>query len=267
MNEHVGKPFDLKQLVQTLLRVTGFTPQPDVLAVSSTYLGLGVDQVPAPVASPVLDASAALARMGGLGSLYRRSSQEFIQGLPAQLQELQTVLETDLARCAMLAHTLKGTAAVLGAMALAQAASQLESHCKDATAVVQRQAALQALQGAAAELVPQLQALLQSWEPQSPAVTEAVSGELAAVAAPDTAAPQERQALRVALQELTLLLDTNDLTALETFATLRGALAVIPVSLLDPLEAALQDLELEAASAHCRAIASWLDTPGVVTAL
>jgi chemotaxis protein histidine kinase CheA len=158
----------------------------------------------------------------------------------------------------MLAHTLKGTAALLGAMALSDAASQLERHCKDAAAVAQRQTALHALQSAAAEALPQMQALLQTWALQAPAV----AADVAAV--PDAASRLERQALRSAMQELSQLLDANDLTALEKFATLRGALAGLPLALLDPLEGAMQDLDLEAASGLCRAIESWLEVPGTV---
>jgi PAS domain S-box-containing protein len=260
MNEHVGKPFDLKLLVQTLLRVTGFQPQSDVLAVSSMYLGLAVGPVPPPVASPVLDAATALARMGGLTSLYRRSSLEFIHSLPKQLEQLRVSLETDYIRCGMLAHTLKGTASLLGAMALSDAASQLEKHCKDLAAVEPRQAALQVIQGMASAALLELQALVQSWEAQAPAATSA------AAAAPDAAGQREREALRAALQELTALLDANDLTALEKFATLRAALAGIPLDLVDPLEGAMQDLDLVAASRLCRALQSWLEAPVAVAA-
>jgi HPt (histidine-containing phosphotransfer) domain-containing protein len=177
--------------------------------------------------------------------------------LPAQLDELGTAMEADNARCGMLAHTIKGTAAVLGTMALSNAASQLETHCKDHAAVAQRQAALLALQGVAAESLLQLQALVDTWAVQQPALGGDVEGT------PDAATGLELQALSTALRKLTVLLDANDLTALEDFANLRGSMGSIPLALVEPLENALQDLDLAEASERCRAIETWLEVPAL----
>jgi hypothetical protein len=65
--------------------------------------------------------------------------------------------------------------------------------------------------------------------------------------------------LQAAVLKLQRFLEANDLTALEAFAELRGDLGVLAPALLDPLEEALQELDLSAALQHCRVIASWLE--------
>ncbi|NVO05105.1 MAG: PAS domain S-box protein, partial [Rhodoferax sp.] len=246
MNEHVGKPFDLKQLVQTLLQVTGFVPQPDARFGLAAPAAVAVPQGPPPVAQQ--DVAAAIQRMGGAHGLYQRLAREFMASLPEQLQQLQAALEHDRARCLLLAHTLKGTAATLGAVALANAAAALEHDSRHAMPAAQRLQAFNAVQTAAHAAQEMLQAQLDT-APPVPASDAALlpQGQL------------EPAALRRALQDLVQLLGANDLTALEQFATLRGALAHVVPALLEPLEDALQQLDLSAATQHCRAIAAWLE--------
>ena len=233
MNGHVGKPFDLKALVQTLLQLTGFAVPLEAELV-----------LPAPLAAlPVpkdLDMQGALARMGGMQQLYQKLSLKFIDSLPGELALIQRAVVSDPAHCAMLAHTLKGTSATLGAMALSEAAAALERCCQQAAP--QRQAACAQLRAVAAVALLALQQ---------------------AVPKPALAAQAERYpaALRVGLQELLQLLQDDDLTALECFAQLRAALEAVPQTLALPLEAALQDMDLVEALRCCRALDSWLSLP------
>jgi CheY-like chemotaxis protein len=253
MQEHVGKPFDLDHLVQTLLRVTGFKPQPAELLLTSVAEVVAVAEVAEVAVAPLatgdgIDVAAALARMGGLRSLYLRSAQEFIHSLPQQLAHMQGALETDRAQCALLAHTLKGTAAILGANLLSQAASRLELQCQDSLAEGPRRAAWADLQGVAAQASVGLQEAVHAMGPAQPPLTP-----MASAVGPD------REGLRTGLDQLMPLLQAQDLSALEAFAGMRETLAQLPVALFDPLEGALQDLELELALQACRSIASWLE--------
>jgi len=76
-------------------------------------------------------------------------------------------------------------------------------------------------------------------------------------------APTERYpaTLQAGMEELLQLLQDDDLTALERFSPLREALDAVPQSLVLPLEAALQDLDLAQALVSCRAVVAWLSQP------
>ena len=123
-----------------------------------------------------------------------------------------------------------------------------------ALAVGPRRAAWEALQGAAAQASVGLQEAVHAMlpTPYSTAAQPPLS-PMAPVLAPD------RDVLRTALDQLMPLLQAQDLSALEVFAALRESLAQLPAALFDPLEGALQDLELERALQACRSIASWLE--------
>ena len=72
--KHIGKPFDMEQLVKLLLNVTGLKI-PDNEAEVRDLKQDAVDLVS--IAIPGLDLQAALARMSGMRSLYVRSAQDF----------------------------------------------------------------------------------------------------------------------------------------------------------------------------------------------
>ena len=243
MNEHVGKPFDLKVLVQTLIEVTGFAvSQPERRSAARKP----APRPTLPTATGTLDVASALARMGGLTKLYRRSAQDFIRTLPEQLASLRGLAAVGSPECARLAHTLKGTAALLGASALAACAAELEALCRDPQAQASRMALLTPMQVLMDDSARQLQ--------QALAAMPEPAGE-APAAAPHAAAPS---ALADALARLMPLLVAADLSALEQFASDRATWVSAPEALLRPLEEALQDLELEAALAACQALQQWL---------
>jgi CheY-like chemotaxis protein len=239
MNAHVGKPFDLRALVQTLLDVSGYQP-----TTSEARSGPAPEAAPAAnAANDVLDVAAALSRMGGLSALYARAARDFMQALPDQLLALRSAVGSDAARCKMLAHTLKGTSAMLGAVALSEAAAHLEKQCQGKDGAATSTATLQRLELLAQATVQQLQ--------------EAADGMDAPVRAPAAAAPAHT--LRDDLQQLMALLAEDDFAALERFASLREALAVVPDALLATLEQAMQDLDMAVAAKACQPIANWLN--------
>jgi hypothetical protein len=82
---------------------------------------------------------------------------------------------------------------------------------------------------------------------------------------PDASGAADAQAIaaevRQSLALLKPLLAQNDLDALELFAQMRPRLNSLPDTLVEPLEMALQSLELEAALQACLAIEAALNAP------
>jgi PAS domain S-box-containing protein len=255
MNDHVGKPFDLKALVHTLLVVTGFE------ATASDARG-NAPMLAAPLAAfatgassgDLLDVTAALDRMGGLKALYARAARDFVLALPAQLAELRSATGEaanasdagDKGRCKMLAHTLKGTAAMLGAVALSEVAGHLEKQCQSGTDAAPALATLERLEQLAQATGQQLQQAAQTLEESlQPPVASHLKGT-------------QKNAQKEGLQRLMQQLAEDDFAALETFAELREVLAEVPPALLLGLEQALQDLDMALALQACQAVADWL---------
>jgi PAS domain S-box-containing protein len=268
MNAHVGKPFDLKALVQTLLDVSGYQAPPASATPRSSALPLSAALTAATrPANSVLDVAAALGRMGGLTKLYLRSAKDFLAGLPQQVQALQQAASSDVAQCGLLAHSLKGTAALLGAPDLSEIASHLEKQCKAGAAEPVRVATLERLAVLAQTTAEQLQDAIAEIEHPG----QSAHAQPAPQAAPNIARPtdpsqgqtptegSQRAAMRAALHTLMPQLQADDLSALETFASLQDSLSTLPEALLTPLETALQDLELDQALQACEEAVQWLD--------
>jgi PAS domain S-box-containing protein len=252
MNAHVGKPFDLKALVQTLLDVSGYQAPPAsaTLRASAAPISAAMAAATRP-ASSVLDVAAALARMGGLTKLYLRSAKDFLASLPQQVEALHHAATHDIAQCGLLAHTLKGTAALLGALDLSEVASHLEKQCKAGAAEPVRMATLERLGVLVRATGEQLQSAI--------AEIEHPGQGGGAPAAQGTPEDPQRAAMRAALATLMPPLQADDVSALETFADLHDSLSCLPDALLNTLETALQDLELGQALTACEQAVQWLD--------
>jgi CheY-like chemotaxis protein len=260
MNEHVGKPFDLDHLVHTLLRVTGFkAPQwmdaPDAV-VPTAPLAAPAPSAPAALDMAVVDATVvdmagAQARMGGSSALYLRLAQQFVESLAAELAQLQAALAGPPAQATLLAHSLKGTAAILGALQLSQRAADLEKLCKAQAGGGELNSAWLRVESAAQETAASLQAALQALEAGEAGET---GPPAAGYALPQ---PAQREAVSLAMAELMPLLQAEDFAALEIFAGMRAVLAEVPEALLSPLEEALQDLDMERALQACGVIDDW----------
>lgn len=125
MVEHVGKPFDLAELVQTLQRVAA--------GASAGSTG-GVMPVKKPPSVPLqaaaargLDEPAALARFGGNQAAYERALLQFLRDAEGYAQTLRAP-EPHGGRQSLprLLHTLKGLALTLGLTDLAHAVTTAE---------------------------------------------------------------------------------------------------------------------------------------------
>lgn len=134
MDDHVGKPVDVRELTSVLLRhlrpgalraaETAAAPQAQEQApVQALDLDLA-----SPPATPVLDRTTAIERLGGSRDLYDQLGFMFQTDGPLTVERMAQALRAgERAEAKRHAHTLKGTAATLGADELAGAARQAES--------------------------------------------------------------------------------------------------------------------------------------------
>jgi CheY-like chemotaxis protein len=139
MNGHVAKPIDVGQLFDVLRQWTrsGVPAAPLAEAPPAGESGNwchrrlcgACDKFPpgTPVAEPVaLDAAGAVRRLGGREAVFRKLLREFIANNAGKAAELRGALAVgDIGTVRHLTHTLKGAAANIGAIALAETATAL----------------------------------------------------------------------------------------------------------------------------------------------
>jgi CheY-like chemotaxis protein len=231
MSEHIGKPFDMAQLIALLLKLTHFAPAPAVVEPSATS---------APVSVPTtadIDLPAALARLGGMKNLYVRSATELGKGLQTLVPTLEAQLERGaLTDARALLHTFKGNAGTMGLTRLHALLAELEKTCStssDSRAVREQATPLAAVLADALTAMQSAIAMLQ--------------GD--AVASPEHVADPASLRAAVALLQNTMipLLKNDDLTVLEVFANSRAQLQHLPADSLARLDEALQGLDLAGA--------------------
>ena len=235
MNDHITKPIDAGQLLGTLARWIGTATAPEELPIVTTNTSH-----PA-----ILDVPGALARLRGNRALY-------IQVLTSFREEQSGFVEDfNLQRAAaspqdltLLAHTLKGVAANIGAAELHRAAGELERVCR--------------------QHAPKDAALGQ--------VGESLEATLAAVDAYLLGArePIEQQAagadlhgLRESLDQLSRLLCESDAAAIGAFEQLRPQLnGQVAESLLARLQKALEHFDFPLARDALAHVAEALSQAG-----
>jgi len=120
MNDHVGKPFDLSQLITVILRHTSTEAVP--VASASTLVSM-----------QTLNSQAATLHMGGNTHMYERALRGFIGALPAFVPDLDSAVKAgDNAAALHLLHVMGGVAATVGAEQLAADIALLEQDLKQA---------------------------------------------------------------------------------------------------------------------------------------
>ena len=143
MNEHIGKPFNLVQLVGLLLQLTSASASHASLRARPAAPASGAPPEPPLPPKGTVDVTAALERLGGNQALYARVLEAFLKDLVTQPAQLAHCLEhADLLGAARLLHTLKGLAATVGASYLAAVARKCELAVKAAQAQTDTLAAL-----------------------------------------------------------------------------------------------------------------------------
>jgi two-component system sensor histidine kinase/response regulator len=257
---HVAKPIDLNALVNTVLwhvRNTGVEALAPRLNVETVSL-----PTPAITASdnamyvPLIDVDTAIKRMGGNHSFYDKVVFGFRSDAAALVTELQGYLAVaDHAQAIRSAHTLRGLAATVGAVALSAQAQQIETALRTALADASSDSPA-GLEDMAADLSNQLAQVLAAL-PQSS--TPQMSGSSSLRQLNDSADKKfDGDAFATLLQELVALLRLRDMQATVVGEKIRqefsSTLDSYQREKLSVLEQALSQLDFVSAIATCDAL-------------
>jgi PAS domain S-box-containing protein len=267
MNDHIGKPFELNQLVNALLHHTGRqaastretpTPPSDQPNDSQTLDNEPLEKTRGQ--SDDLDIESALKRMGGHVNLYRQALASFVQELALWINPFEACLaQGRTEEAARQLHTLKGLAATLGARKLSAFAAQAEGLLKnnetmDGTARLQTQAH-QAIE----EARRALQAVLHRLVPPASSASAA-----SAAPGPEPMPTAMMPETTLALHRLSSLLQASDLSATLVFEQLRSqqgaALGTAQPTAWAALQTAIESLDFARAHAECASLLNNLNT-------
>jgi CheY-like chemotaxis protein len=153
MNDHVGKPFDIDELVATLLHHIRGTGGAATSAPAPFPADDGTDT---PLL--VLNRESAIGRLGSDTGLYEHLLPSFAENLRGTRDRLPTLLNSvPREEARRLMHTLKGTATTMGADRLAAAAAQAEASLSGGDEVAHQHALLHAVDDAIAETLAALE--------------------------------------------------------------------------------------------------------------
>ena len=241
MNEHVGKPFDLKHLTDVVLRLT----QSRTTAARDAPTSLAPELESPPPMDVNSDVGDALERLGYNTGLYANILTSYLEGiaiLPDQFDS--SLLADDRIGAIRLLHTLKGLSATVGASDLAQVAKQIEGALKNADAALPHDALRSTLRAAVGR-TQQTMGDIAARYTEAPRQTSTDHHD----AAPD------HSALRQHLSELRDLLSHSDMRALEVYAELRDALGQSAPLTWQELDGALSAFDFARGMACCNA---WL---------
>ena len=233
MNDHVGKPFDLEHLVQTLLRYT--RPGAEAAWPAPTETTAHSADEPA----PWLETEATVRRLGGDQELYRALLRTFLKDLnqlPAQMQQaMEAANDDELPR---FLHSVKGMCSTVGAQRLAQWAQSAEVK-------LQNGQSLQGHRDELAFLVQQTEAALQFVQPVKPEVSRPMP-----LMMPVEALVDPDPALVTAIDELAALLSQGDMQALQAWESLRDRHAPVLGAALESIDGAIGSLDFSSALQH-----------------
>lgn len=228
MNDHVGKPFDLAQLIRVILQHTNCAPPLDAVITSDER---GADDL------ADFDVTSALRRLGGSVPIYQRALKSFIQEVgsfeSAFRMAIQDKQYSDAHR---ILHTMKGVAGTIGANRLAEMVIKEEQLLEQQTS-----------NGAWREL-DELWLLAAQ-------VIEAAKQYLAQTA-PATNAPRPTPTLDIAVLrtriiELQQLLAAGDLEAEDAFGRLKDEFGTLMPDEFALIEESIEALNYPKASELC----------------
>ncbi|WP_044874719.1 response regulator [Pseudomonas sp. LFM046] len=165
MNDHIAKPLHVDAMFSTLAR--WIKPRPGTTRGGPTGQG-------APMGLPGIDEQAGLATCAGKADLYRRMLLKFRDGQRDFAEQFAAGRrDADPSAAQRGAHTLRGTAATIGAMAVAEAAKQLETACREGAAEARIEELLAGVLFVLAPVIAGLDALAPDLpEPAQPAISD-----------------------------------------------------------------------------------------------
>jgi HPt (histidine-containing phosphotransfer) domain-containing protein len=252
MNDHVGKPFDLKQLVQTLIEHTHWSAEKAVPAPASA--AAAAEPEPAAPTSPGnwpdgIDVDRALSRMGGNKPLLGRAINSFVLDARLLPQRLDQGLQTGArAQVQRELHGLKGLSATIGIQELSALAAQAEKMLVSLADEASLRPVLAQLDHKLHSLLPMLEDVARRLAPAEPNLPAGLASP-----ALDPLAQERLRALLVALQ-------ASDMEAMELHAHLRQGLDGALAKAMEPLDRAMAELEFEEAAVECEKLVQTFDT-------
>ena len=254
MDEHIGKPFDIAQLVALLLRMSRFQAR----QVGSGSHSKQPAQLKVSTAIDALDIEGALSRMSGLKSLYVRTAKAFVDQLDTLVAELTQSLDAGNQKAVWMGlHTLKGNASTLGVQWLAGLAAEHERQCKTDPRFENLSHALSVLGVATPRAQAQLrEAIGQLGLSEMQVIASAASvPQSGATSQPEVRiAPAVTPETARALQKLAQLAAASNMDALAHFAVARESLAQLTAEQFDTLDLALHRLDFAAVRAQCESL-------------
>jgi PAS domain S-box-containing protein len=238
MNDHIGKPFDLQQLIQLLSRLVSQPPSTPVQWPASTPRQQAADP-------DAIDQ--ALERLGGNRALYSRTLDAYLAELSQLPSQLGTLLQAgDWAEATRLLHTTKGLSATVGASALAEVARKAEIQLKAADTT----------DGTfmPGDLHADFSLAVASTQVHMRTLCEQLKAALPPDHTPAPSAPPHNSTLVADLQRLRALLEASDMQALEVHARLHQTHASAVDPALAPLAASIAAFDFSQAVVQCKAL-------------
>ncbi len=250
MNDHIGKPFDLETLIRVLRQQAGWS----VADVASNPPDSRLpDQVLQAAASAQVDIQAALHRLGGNRAVYQRMLSTFVRDVRAMPEQLTGYLDTQQVDDAgRLLHTLKGLAATMGSLTLAEHAAVAERMMTGNSGAAHHSAAADLANTAIHTALPGLEILLNALQ-QSAAV------EVMATSTPRDQSSDANGRME-ALQTLAHSLRSSDMAAIQNLADLQSRYGSSLGEQLVPLRTAIENLDFAGALRLCQSLLSELAT-------
>jgi HPt (histidine-containing phosphotransfer) domain-containing protein len=238
MNDHVGKPFELHNLINVLrLRAGWESAQAAPVSIPAT----DAPYVDAAIAAKV-DIASALARLGGKQELYVRMLPMFLANLKELPQKLLVCLETqEYLPASHKLHSLKGLAGTMGAMDLAAQAGLAEKQLAgDITAAAARLQVLN-INALISEMLPHLETLLSALQPP------VIAPEIITEVAPEVTKRLDEPALLHSLESLLAQLRNSDMAATNTCVQIQEEFGAALGEQMEPLGVAMASLDFETA--------------------
>ncbi|VXC87792.1 Histidine kinase [Enterobacterales bacterium 8AC] len=230
MNDHIGKPFDLNNLIR-VIRKYGKQPDLAIVTQKETLSPLLTEWKEAATVAGI-ELESALNRLGGDVSLLQKMLSLFgaeLADFPGQLDTL--VAQRDWRAASRLLHTIKGLAAQLGATHLSQNASKGERLLNE-----EPLPAAEAVEALLNEIKDQAQSV-------QAGMVELSLLLLGKVTDADSAEDKYTDTLDSALNALILLLQNSDMAALEAMNQLQATFGHQVGDKLSPLSQAINQLD------------------------
>jgi len=244
MNAHIGKPFDIDQVVLLIRRFTGAAaveppcPSPGHVAERDE--------------PPILEDEAALRRLGGQQMLLNQLRQRFLASAESLLRQAQAcAARSEWSKAADAVHQLKGSAGVVGAERLALDCAKVEQ-------------ALRACEGGVADGAGTSRLWLLE-QPLRATLVALGTDESAAVEVPDattdasTPGDSALEGCLADLRGLKTLLDLSDMSSIDQHEQWLADHPMARGARFEQLNALMEAMNLPAAGEAC---ARLLDLPG-----